>query len=54
VNGLPANVIRAKVSSACPMARSFSISWPIAELELFEAEKTELVFIGKGVTAQKS
>jgi G3E family GTPase len=55
VNGLPANLIRAKGFIRLPDgAQLFNFVAGRWDLEPFEAEKTELVFIGKGVKAQKS
>ena len=55
VGGLPANVIRAKGFIRFPDgAQLFNFVAGRWELEPFEADRTELVFIGKGVAAQKS
>jgi G3E family GTPase len=44
-----------RVSSASPMARSFSISWQGRwELEPFESSETQLVFIGNRIATQRS
>ena len=55
VDGLPANVIRAKGFICFPDgAQLFNFVAGRWELEPFEAEKTELVFIGKKITGEKS
>jgi G3E family GTPase len=55
VNGLPTNVIRAKGFIRFPDgAQLFNFVAGRWELERFEAEETQLVFIGKGVAAKKS
>jgi len=54
-DALPANVIRAKGFVASRMARSFLISWrAVGTSNRFESARTELVFIGKKITAEKS
>jgi G3E family GTPase len=54
VNGLPANVIRAKGFIRFPdAAHLFNFVAGRWELEPFEAENTELVFIGKNVLSEK-
>jgi G3E family GTPase len=53
-NGLPANVIRAKgfirFADAAQLFNFVAGRW---ELEPFESERTELVFIGKNIAAEK-
>ena len=54
VNGLPANVIRAKGFIRLPDgAQLFNFVAGRWELEPFEADRTELVFIGKKVLSEK-
>jgi G3E family GTPase len=54
-DALPANVIRAKGFVRFPdSAQLFNLVGGRWELEPFETNETELVFIGKGITAKKS
>ena len=54
VDGLPANVIRAKGFIRFPdAAHLFNFVAGRWELEPFEADETQLVFIGKGVLSEK-